>query len=85
MTENLCEVIYQRTLTVNFRDFSLLVGQPGAGDDGEFEEHLEELDFDKEIMGLRTAVHAARVREEEQKQQCNIERAPEFIHNEDLD
>lgn len=93
LTENLCEVIYQRAEfnifhaldAVHFKEFSLLVGQPGAGDSGEFEEQLEELGFDEETMGLRTCVHAARVREEEQKQQRNIERALELIHNADLD
>lgn len=92
LTENLCEALYQRAEfnifhaldAVHFKEFSLLVGQPEEGDSGEFEEQLEGLGLDEETLGLRTCVHAACVREEEQKQQRNIERALELIHNTDL-
>jgi hypothetical protein len=89
LTDNLCENLYQSAEfsimqsldVIHFKEFSLLVGRPGDCFSGDFEEKLEELGFDEETLGLRTCVHAGVSDEDEQKQQRNIERAMELIHD----
>jgi hypothetical protein len=92
LTENLCEHIYrgaefnimQSLDAVHFKDFTLLIGQPGNCFSGDFEEQLEELGFDEETLGLRICLHAGASPEDASQQQRNFERALELIHTAEL-